>query len=478
MADHGKTELWKMDAKELLRGYAARQFSPVEVAQDLFDRIGRMDGKLHAFLALNTDAAMEAARAAEKAWMSSAAWPALCGVPVTVKDSIEMAGMPTTYGSLAFKDNMRPDAELVRRLKTAGAVILGKTNTPEFALHSQTRNRLGPSTANPWNLAHTAGGSSGGAASAVAAGLGPIAIGTDSAGSIRLPAAYQGVFGFKPTFQRIPAVQDWRASPARSHNGPITRTVVDSALLMQAIAGPDTRDAGSLRFAAADYLSYGEPLAKRTRVAVSRDLGQNLSLDAVQETMLAQAAELARTLGCVVESADPPAMTEGDQIAPGVWAYSGDHYFAAETLCPDFWALHADDLTDYARPIYEAGQRALAWQYRGILQRNTAYATRMQEWFAGYDYLITPCCGPAPVLADGEVRDDRRGQFGLLSPFNLTGNPAAAVPFGTSADGLPVSIQIVGRCGDDVGVLRLSALIEANRPWSHRWPEFAKHPSA
>jgi catechol 2,3-dioxygenase-like lactoylglutathione lyase family enzyme len=152
-------------------------------------------------------------------------------VPVSVKDTIEMSGLRTTYGSLAFKDNRQDDSEIVVRLRRAGAVILGKTTPPEFALLGATANRQGRPGANPWDLGRTCGGSSGGAGAAVAAGLGPLAVGTDSAGSIRVPAAYNGVFGLKPTYQRIPSVQKWRASPLRSHNGPLARTVADAALL-------------------------------------------------------------------------------------------------------------------------------------------------------------------------------------------------------------------------------------------------------
>ncbi|HEX6512050.1 MAG TPA: amidase, partial [Chloroflexota bacterium] len=173
----------------------------MEVTQELFERIEKLNPRLRAYLALNQDEALAQARAAEACWASADEKPLLCGVPVSVKDTIEMAGLPTTYGSLVFRDNVQPDSEIVARLRRAGAVILGKTNTPEFALLGQTRNRLGEPGANPWNVEHTCGGSSGGGAAAVAAGLGPLGVGTDSGGSIREPAAYCGIFGLKPTYQ-------------------------------------------------------------------------------------------------------------------------------------------------------------------------------------------------------------------------------------------------------------------------------------
>ncbi len=469
-----ETDLCKLSAAQLLEGYARREFSPVDVLRATLARMDRLEPQLHAYLARNDEEALASAHKAERQWLSAGEKPMLCGVPVHVKDTIEMAGMPTTYGSLAFKNNQCPDAEIVRRLRAAGALILGKTNTPEFALAPRTANRLGAPTANPWRVTHTAGGSSGGTAAAVAAGMGPIGVGTDSGGSIRLPAAYQGIYGIKPTFQRIPSVQRWRASPARSHNGPITRTVRDSALLVAAIAGPCADDPDTNLYPHADYLAFAHGNVRGLRVAVSRTFGLAIELDPVQQRMLDEAIALLRELGCKVVEADPPTVPGSDELEPGVWAYSGDHYAAAEALIPGFWEKHRDDLMEANLKIYDAGRRALAWQYRGILKRNRAFNEAMRAWFQPYDFLISPCCPPAPPLDTSEVRNDKTGQFKFLSPFNHAYNPSAAVPFAFSDDGLPLAIQVVGRLGDDVGVLRLSALIEAARPWSQNWPELAR----
>jgi len=391
-------------------------------------------------------------------------------VPISIKDTIEVEGMPTTYGSLAFKENRQADAELVVRLRKAGAVILGKTNTPEFALGAHTVNRLGPSTKNPWDKSRTSGGSSGGAAAAVASGMGPLAIGTDSGGSIRLPAAYQGIYGLKPSYQRIPSVQAWRASPGRSHNGPITRTVADAALLMQILAKPDPRDADSTAFGPTDFADYGKGGIAGARIAIARHSGDDCGLDDVQRGLLAEASRFLTALGCRVSECDMPVRPGGDELEPGVWAYSGDHFGAAEALIPGFWAKHEADLTDYARPIYAAGQRALAWQYRKILRRNQAFKLAVQQWFADYDYYVGPCCGAAPLGNGTNTPEERLKNLRYLMPLNFSHNPAAAVPFAQSADGLPLAIQIVGKAGGDVAVLGLSAAIEAARPWSDRWP--------
>lgn len=464
------TELWRLSAAELLDGYARRAFSPVEVTASVLERIAQKDDLIHSFLLVDRDGALAAARRAETAWLHAGEKPALCGVPVNVKDTIDMAGFPTTYGSLAFKNNVQADAEIVRRLRTAGAVILGKTNTPEFALSGVTRNRLSPPTANPWDLRRTAGGSTGGGAAAVAGGFGPLCIGTDSAGSVRLPAAYTGIFALKPSFQRIPAVQPWRASPARSHNGPIARTVRDAALLMNALAGPHPADPDSARHAPVDYLAFASGDVRGARVAVSADFGRGIALDADQARMLETARDLLTQLGCTLIEADPPLMSGSDELEPGVWAYSGDHYAAAEALIPNFWERHADDLTDYARPIYDAGRRALAWKYRGIVRRDRAYGEAVRQWFEDYDFLLSPSNPEAPLLDDPGAADNKR-LFSFQVPFNHSYNPAAAVPAGLSSNGLPLSVQIVGRLGDDVGTLRLAGLMEALNPWAQRRPQ-------
>jgi prepilin-type processing-associated H-X9-DG protein len=467
------TDFWRLSASELLEGYASRAFSPVEVVTGVLERIEQKDGALHSFLVVDRKGAMEAARRAETSWLQPGEKALLCGVPVHVKDTIEMAGFPTTYGSLAFKENVQDDAEIVLRLRASGAVILGKTNTPEFALAAHTTNRLGPPTANPWDLGRTAGGSTGGGAAAVAAGFGPLCIGTDSAGSVRLPAAYQGIFALKPSFQRIPSVQKWRASPARSHNGPVTRTVRDAALLMTALAGPHPADPDSARHSEVNYLAFADGHVRGARVAYSRDFGSGTPLDGEQSRIFDEAISMLRDLGCELFEDHPPVPTGKDELEPGVWAYSGDHYAAAEALIANFWEKHGDDLTDYARPVYDGGRRALAWQYRTILRRDRAYAESVRRWFSDYDFLLTPCCPPAPPIDRVEKRDDRKGKFGFLAPFNHAYNPAASVPVGPDADGMPLAVQIVGRLGDDVGTLRVAGLMEAMKPWKHRWPQWA-----
>lgn len=457
------TDTWRFSAAELTLAYARGRLSPVEVVRELLARIDALDGRLHAFLALDADGALSAARAAERAWRDRAGRPPLlCGVPVTVKDTIEIAGMPTTYGSRAFAGRRAPDSEIGRRLRAAGAVIVGKTNVSEFALSTYTMNRLAGPAANPWDLDRTAGGSSGGAAAAVAAGLGPIALGTDSAGSIRLPAAYTGVLGVKPTADVIPARQQWRASPTRSHNGLLTRTTEDAVLAMRALTASVPRDLPSAHLRA-EHVA-GKRIGVLTDPAVDPDLsGEAASLlaDAGAETSFAAA---------------PPADPPPGELEAGVWAFAGDHYAAAEGLVPGFWDRHADDLTEYAHPLYEAGRRALAWQYRRMLDHARRYARELQVWFGAYDYVVTPACVEAPPqpasVADGGLGP----RYPLLSMWNFAGNPAISVPFGFGDGGLPVAVQVVGRPGDDAGTIGVAATLERLRPWRDAWPDLGSVP--
>ncbi len=459
---------WTLTAAELLEGYARHDFSPLEVLEECLERIEGFDPVLRAYLAVNYADALQAATSAEQSWARGGSPALLCGVPVSVKDTIEMQGLPTTYGSLAFKNNYQDDSEIVVRLRDAGAVILGKTNTSEFALLPAVQNRLREPGCNPWNPELTCGGSSGGAAAAVAAGLGPLAVGTDSGGSIRLPAACTGIFGFKPTYQRIPTVQRWRAAPGRSHNGPLTRTVRDAALLMQALSGFDARDPESRIEPTADFLDLHLPTPVTGCVALAPRMGSELA-DEGARSALNDVATLLSDMGYELHEDCPPLPTERQELAPGVWGYSGDHYAAAEALIPGFWEKHAADLTDYARPIYDAGRTALAWQYRRLLRQTQAYRERMAVWFDSYDFLLTPVAEPPPRL-DSLTAGRELSALEFLAPFNTARNPAAAITVGYHSDGLPRAVQVVGRLGDDVGVLRLAAAIEAARPFARRWP--------
>lgn len=458
-----ESDLWAWDAASLLEAYSNRTVSPVEVVTNLLERIDVLNPTLRAYLAVDPDGAVTAAKSAERRWLVGdpdvLTGQPLCGVPVSVKDTLEIAGMPTTYGSLAFKGNTAPDSALGKRLRAAGAVIIGKTNTSEFALSTHTANNLGEATANPWDVSRTAGGSSGGASAAVAAGLGPIGIGTDATGSVRIPASFTGIFGMKPTFGAIKSAQRWRAAPTRSHLGLLTRTTADARIAFAALSecGPSGPVASVLS---------GDELCSAVgglRFVVVDDDGS---------ASVRQAVEALRDLGAQQVTARPlpPVPVAGD-IAPGVWAYSGDHYAAAESLRPDFWEQHGHQLTEYARPVYEGGRRALAWQYRRVLDEALEYARIVAEWFTGFDLVVTPLAPEAPALPASPAEAGLGPRYPLVTAWNIAGNPAASVPMGHGPSGLPVAAQIVGRHGDDAVVLAAASALERRHPWAHHWPE-------
>lgn len=465
-------EIAFLSAAELLEAYGRRELSPVEVTEVTLRRIERLNPKLNAYLVIDREGALTAAREAERRWSQPGEKPLLCGVPVSIKDLLYTTWLPTSHGSLVFKDYYHPhNAPVVDRLLAAGAVIVGKTNTPEFGLLDITRNRLGEDGRNAWNLDHSAGGSSGGAGSAVAAGLAPLAIGTDGAGSIRIPAFYNGVFGLKPTFGRVPH-DGWKGAPRTSHQGPMTRTVRDAVLVMQAISGPDDRDALCLREPPPDFLQALTPRSLHgAKVGMSLDYGYIQTDPEIRQSVL-DAADLLRGFGCEIIESDPPRLErwpdEADPTPPEEYTY-------ALHLKPDF-AEHLDELTDYGRAIIEAGMATFGWKYIAALRSREAWAAATLRWFEDFDFFLAPMMGQmAPRCEETRHLAEGAPWPGAFLPiFNGSGNPASSVPFGFHRNGLPLAVQIVGRRGDDVGVLRISAMIEAARPWAAHWPPIAR----
>ena len=492
--------LCQLPASDLLDAYRKRDVSPVEVTRAVLERIDRLNPKLNAYLYVDHEGAMSSAKAAEAAWMKPRPKPLLLGVPVSVKDLVPTADMPTTFGSLAFKGH-RPerDAPIVERLKAAGAVLLGKTNTPEFGLIGATRNRLGDEGRNPWDLGHTCGGSSGGAGAAVAAGLGPLAVSTDGAGSIRIPASFNGCYGIKPTFGRIPT-HELTGAPWSSTLGPISRTVRDAAYFLAATSGPHERDAICLEEYPPDFfarlstplsfsarlstpLSFfarvstplslmGEgPGVRVPRVALSFDLDGHATLEPEVAAALSDAADALRDLGCEVVDACPPVESGPDTTA----MIPADEY----AFDPDLYELHFDELTPYAQRTFKAGKEMEAWRYALIWRKRERYRRAVARWFRDYDFFLSPTTAHPAGPAGGEVTQiaGTEVQPGWViwytALWNRTGNPAASIPAGFSSAGLPLAVQVVGRMGDEPGVLAVSAALEAARPWAGNWPAIA-----
>lgn len=462
-------ELWYLSALELRRLYLARALSPVEVAQALLERIDRLNPTVNAFVTVTADLAMEQALRAEREYAAGRSDPPLLGIPVSLKDLTATKGIRTTRGSLLWKDWVPDfDAPVAERVYQAGAVMLGKTNTPEMGWKGDSGNRVVGPTHNPWKHGRTAGGSSGGAGAAVAAGLGPLAQGSDGAGSIRIPASFCGIFGFKPSFGLVPYFPP-SSVESLSHIGPMTRTVRDAALFLNVMAGPDPRDRMSLNATGLDYLAATEGGVDGLRVAWSPDLG-HAAIDPEVRAIAERAASAFTDLGCAVE-----------EVAPDF----GDPYPILDT----FWvtgqaATHRSDLDrvrgqlDPGRlAVIEKGHQVSGIELASAYAQRAEFAERVRRFMEPYDLLLTPTLPVAAFEAGADHPGEINGRAtsylswtAFTYPFNLTGQPAATVPCGMTEAGLPVGLQIVGRWRDDVTVLRAAAAFEDARPWAQLKP--------
>jgi Asp-tRNA(Asn)/Glu-tRNA(Gln) amidotransferase A subunit family amidase len=463
-------ELCWRPATELAGLIRRRKVSPVEVVDAVLDRIDRVNPKLNAYVLITGERARAAAKAAERALMRrSRRLGPLHGVPFSVKDLVATAGVTTTFGTPLFRDNVpTEDAPMVARLQAAGGIMVGKTNTPTLGWIGATHNLLFGITRNPWSPDRTPGGSSGGASAAVAAGLAPLAVGTDGGGSIRIPAALAGIFGHKPSFGRIPVAPPG-AAWSISHIGPMTRTVADAALALQVCAGPDDRDHDSLPAERGDYVAALRRGVKGLRIAYADDLGFVEALDPEVAAICAKAARAFRELGCRVEP-----------VKPG-WPPIGEAWLQI------FVGGIAARLQPYRDRRSEIEAGLLEMIERVFRQSPTAY---VQAWFdrlawqrhplalfEKYDLLLTPTtpCPAFPVGLDhpAEIAGKPITGYGWVPftyPFNATGQPACSVPAGFTKAGLPVGLQIVGRRFDDATVLRAAAAFERARPWTGERP--------
>lgn len=456
------TDLADASASELHALYAAGRASPAEALQAVMARVARCEPAINAFCWLDPDAAAADAAASAARWQRGAPLGPLDGVPVSIKDLILTRGWPTRRGSRTV-DAAGPwpeDAPVTARLREAGAVIFGKTTTPEFGCKGETNSPLTGATRNPWNLARTPGGSSGGAAAAVAVGAGPLAIGTDGAGSIRIPAAFCGVFGFKPSFGRVPA---WPLSPFGSvaHLGPITRSVRDAALLFDAIKRPDARDWTALPPDASDTLATLDQGVRGLRVAWSPALG-HARVHPEVAALAAAAVQRLADLGAHVEAVDP-GFEDPLEITTGLW-FAGA-WTVWNTLTPAQQALADPDFAAQAA----LGARLSLLDVQRLHLRRGALGSHMRQFMQRWDLLATPAVAvPAfEARAPGSVPMDPASMLGWTPfsyPFNLTQQPACTLPCGLTAEGLPAGLQLVGPMFADGLVLRAAQAFERACP--------------
>ena len=448
-----------MTAAELVASYRDKHLSPVEVAEYLLGRIEALDAKINAMCLIDAETTLAQARASEERWMAGEPQGLLDGVPVAIKDLVVSKGWPTMRGSKTVepKQAAEHDAPSVARLREHGAVFIGKSTTPEFGWKGTNDNPLTGVTRNPWNLGKTSGGSSGGAGAALAAGYCPLAIGTDAGGSIRIPASFCGVFGLKPTFGRVAA---WPASPFTNlaHVGPMSRSVADSALFLNVISEPDARDWYQQPFAQVDFSWNLEKGLRGAKIAFSPRLGWVERIDPEVEATVAAAARRFSEVGAHVADADPP---------------GGDPSSFFKTLYASGAGLLLGDYDEAKLALLDPGLRALVEESRTMtrldFQRATAeraaYGAGMKAFMQGYDFLVTPMIAVPAFDTPLITPYDPEGKMWMewtpfTYPFNLTQQPAASVPCGFTASGLPIGIQIVGRHGDDARVLQAAHALE------------------
>jgi len=463
------TDLAFTPATELAALIRAKKLSPVELMRAVLDRIESLNPVVNAFCTVTADLAMAAAREAEQALVKGQARGPLDGVPFSIKDLHYTKDVRTMSGSFIFEHRV-PDVDppVVRRLKQAGGIMLGKTTTPEFGWKGLSDSPLTGSTRNPWNTAMTAGGSSAGAGAAAAAGLGPLHQGSDGAGSIRIPSGFCGIFGLKPSYGRVPM---WPISnnDYSSHMGPMTRTVADAALMLSVMAGPDDWDRSSLEATPDDYVGKLGAGVKGLKVAFSPDLG-GFPVDAEVATQVAQAVRAFTDLGCVVDEVKPGFADSHDLIRCLWSAHEAGNY-------AQYLPQWRDRMDPGLVACIEDGLHCSMVDYIEARAQKLAYWDTVRPLFEKYDLLLTPTLsvGAFPV---GRLNPEHWPQHvwdwirwaPFSYPFNFTGQPAASVPAGFTPAGLPVGLQIVGRRFADLTVLQASAAFEAARPWAQYRP--------
>jgi aspartyl-tRNA(Asn)/glutamyl-tRNA(Gln) amidotransferase subunit A len=457
-------------AEVLVDLYRTKALSPVEATQALFERLDALQPKLNALCVIDRDGALAAARESERRWHREEPLSAIDGVPATIKDLVLMRGFPTLRGSKLTDpaQDWLEDGPAVARLREAGAVILGKTTTPEFGWKAIGDSPLTGITRNPWNLERTPGGSSAGAAAACAAGIAPLHVGSDGAGSIRIPSCFTGIFGIKASFGRVPAHPP-SAMGLLSHVGPMTRHVRDAALMLNVLARPDDRDPYALPFDGRDWLAGIEDGVRGWRVAYSADLGY-ARVDPEIAAAVAAAARQFEALGAVVEEVGGIFDSPREALLT-IWCAGTARLLAG--FPRDKRALCDPGLVAGAA----AGERIGAADYLGADLARTALGRHMGEFHRRYDLLLTPMM-PVPALPVGQDLNDPAGEEHWVDwspfsyPFNMTRQPAASVPCGLTGAGLPIGLQIVGPLYAEDRVLRAARAFEATQP-PRRPPLFA-----
>jgi aspartyl-tRNA(Asn)/glutamyl-tRNA(Gln) amidotransferase subunit A len=470
MASSNSTDLTQCTARQLLALYRSGEASPVDATRALLARIEKVNPHINAFTLVDEAVALQCAKTSEAKWLAhrqkggqSSSVGALEGVPVSIKDLILTRGWPTLRGSRTIDPQQAwdVDAPVTARLKESGAVLFAKTTTPEFGCKGETNSPATGLTRNPWHLGKTPGGSSGGTAAAVASGLGPMGVGTDGAGSVRIPAAFCGNFGLKPSFGRVPA---YPLSPFGSvaHLGPHTMDVTDAALMLNVMKQADARDWTSLPSDSTDYLQGLNEGIRGLRIAYSPTLGYAKNIHPEVAAAVDKAVKVLEQLGAHVEQVDP-GIEDPLEITTGLW------FLGSLTV----WNGLSDEQQAVTDPDFKAqallGQQLSALEIQQLNLKRGALGSHMRQFMQKYDLLVTPAVAvPAfdirPAGQEKMTPETMLGWTPFSYPFNLTQQPASTIPCGLTQAGLPIGLQFVGRMFDDAMVLRASRAYESVCP--------------
>ena len=450
-----------LGAHELAQLYRLGELSPIDATRAVLERITALNPRVNALFHIAADEALAAARASEARWHARQPRGPLDGVPVTLKDSVFVAGMPNPQGTRALADQppAERDSPATARLREAGAVILGKTTMPDLGVIASGVSTLHGVTRNPWNLERNSGGSSSGAGAALAAGFGPLAVGSDIGGSVRIPAAFCGIVGFKPSYGRVPLAEPWPALVA----GPMARSVGDAALLLNAISRPDPIDYTALPWQPEDYVPDADVEVRGTRLGLLTDIGFGLKVQAEVRARVEAAAMALEDLGAHVE---PMAAIFAEDPEPDF-----DRMVQAYASC-DFSLLASERQAALLPEIREwcvRGQGMSAAELMRSTVANNDARRRVLAACAAYDYVLSPTMAMEPYAAELPWPPGGTRHNPFCFPFNLSEQPAISLCCGLTSTGLPVGLQIVGPRFDDSGVLRVARAYEAARP-ALRWP--------
>ena len=459
----------ELSAAELAQRYASGELSPVDVARACLERIERCEPRLNAMYRVARESALASATASEQRWRAKQTLSALDGVPLTIKENIYTKGDPAPIGTRANDDAVAQsaDAPPSARAREAGCVILGKTTMPDYGMLSSGLSSIHGVTRNPWRLDRNTSGSSSGAGAAAAAGYGPLHIGTDIGGSVRLPATHCGIFALKPSLGRIPIYPPYIGRVA----GPMTRTVLDSALLLNVLAKPDARDFMSLPYESTDYAADLERIdPRKLRIGFLPDMKAGMAVDPQVAAAASAAAKALRDAGCRVEEMKSFLTAE---LLDGM-----ARFFEARSHS-DFAQLPPQKQAKVLPFIVEwCTWRAKSFTGRDVFAAYTSYVALRDAAVQAcqpYDFVLSPTSPILPYEAElpcpGNDPHNALPHIAFTVPYNMSEQPAASVNWTSSADGLPIGVQVIGRRFDDLGVLRLARLLEKIRPAQKAWPE-------